>query len=128
MKTGSTKFTRFETVTSSCVTSLTDRPVASARRATLGIQKHSEPALLTFGAHAQRGLQYLVCHSVCHSVFLSVCPDTLFWQYARLKKYNERYHRVKRQICGNIKMAFYIKLSYSKVRAFFTYLSRGGHF
>ena len=44
--TGSTKFTRFETVTSCCVTSLTDRPVASARRATLGIQKHSEPALL----------------------------------------------------------------------------------
>ena len=43
---GSTKFTRFETVTSSCVTSLTDRSVASARRATLGIQKHSEPALL----------------------------------------------------------------------------------
>ena len=39
-------FTRFETVTSSCVTSLTDRPVASARRATRGIQKHSEPALL----------------------------------------------------------------------------------
>ena len=25
---------------------------------------------LTLGAHAQRGLQYLVCHSVC----LSVCP------------------------------------------------------
>ena len=44
--TGSTKFIRFEMVTSSCVTSLTDRPVASARCATLGIQKHSEPALL----------------------------------------------------------------------------------
>ena len=27
--------------------------------------------LLTLGAHAQRGLQYLVCHSVCHSVCLS---------------------------------------------------------
>ena len=40
------KFTQFETVTSSCVTSLTDLPVASARRATLVIQKHSEPALL----------------------------------------------------------------------------------
>ena len=26
---------------------------------------------LTLGAHAQRGLQYLVCHSVC----LSVCPS-----------------------------------------------------
>ena len=32
---GSTKFTGFETVMSYCVTSLTDRPVASARRATL---------------------------------------------------------------------------------------------
>ena len=29
-------------------------------------------ALLTLGAHAQRGLQYLVCHSVCLSVCLSV--------------------------------------------------------
>ena len=43
-----------------------------------------------------------------------------------IKKYNERYHRVKRQICGNIKMAFFIKLSYSKVRV--TYPGRGGHF
>ena len=40
------------------------------------------------------------------------------------KKYNERYHR---QIYGNIKMAFFLKLSYSKVRASFTYLGRGGH-
>ena len=37
----------------------------------------------------------------------------------------ERYHRVKRQICGNIKMAFFFKLSYSKVRASF-YLPRQG--
>ena len=42
-------------------------------------------------------------------------------------KYNERCHRVKRQICGNIKKAFFLKLSYSKVRAFFTHLGRGGH-
>ena len=35
-------------------------------------------------------------------------------------KAHERYHCVKRQICGNIKMAFFFKLSYSKVRAFFT--------
>ena len=33
----------------------------------------------------------------------------------------------KRQICGNIKKAFFLKLSYSKVRASFTYLGRGGH-
>ena len=42
-------------------------------------------------------------------------------------KNNERCHRVKRQICGNIKKAFFLKLSYSKVRAFFTHLGRGGH-
>ena len=35
--------------------------------------------------------------------------------------------RVKRQICGNIKMAFFLKLPYSKVRASFTHLGRGGH-
>ena len=42
-------------------------------------------------------------------------------------KYNERCHRVKRQICGNIKKAFFLKLPYSKVRASFTHLGRGGH-
>ena len=30
-------------------------------------------ALLTLGAHAQRGLQYLVCKCVCLSVCPSVC-------------------------------------------------------
>ena len=34
---------------------------------------------------------------------------------------------LKRQICGNNKMAFFLKLSYSKVRAFFTHLGSGGH-
>ena len=60
---GLTKFTLFETVTSSCVTSLTDRPVASVRRTTLGIQKHTEPALLqlhqikhTINRESQRSL------------------------------------------------------------------------
>ena len=76
--------------------------------------------LLTLGRHAQRGLQYLVCLSVCLSVF----P---YSGSTRDKKYNERYHRVKRQFCGNIKKVFFFKLSYSKVRAFFTYLGRGGH-
>ena len=57
----------------------------------------------------------LVCVCVCLSVCLSVCM------------YNERWHRVKRQICGNIKKAFFLKLSCSKVRASFTYLGRGGH-
>ena len=44
----------------------------------------------------------------------------------RDEKYNERYHRVKRQFCGNIKKVFFFKLSYSEVRAFFTY-SRLAH-
>ena len=34
---------------------------------------------------------------------------------------------LKRQICGNIKKAFFLKLSYSKVRAVFTHLGRGSH-
>ena len=34
---------------------------------------------------------------------------------------------LKRQICGNIKKAFFLKLPYSKVRASFTHLGRGGH-
>ena len=37
----------------------------------------------------------------------------------RAVRYNERCHRVKRQICGNIKKAFFLKLPYSKVRASF---------
>ena len=36
-------------------------------------------------------------------------------QYAQLKV-NERYHRVKCQICGNIKITFFLELSYSKER------------
>ena len=55
-------------------------------------------------------------------VCVSVCPNTLFWQYAQLGV-----HRVKRQICDNIIMAFFLKLSYSKVRVFFTHLGRGSY-
>ena len=55
-------------------------------------------------------------------VILSVCLSVRHAILA-VRAINERYHRVKRQICGNIKMAFFIKFSYSKVRAFFfTYL------
>ena len=59
---------------------------------------------------------------------LSVCLCFPYSGSTRNEKYNERYHRVKRQICSNIKMVFSFKLSYSKVRAFFTYLGRGGIF
>ena len=58
-------------------------------------------------------LNTVVVLSVCLSVCMYVCPNTLF--------YNERCHRVKRQIYGNIKKAFLFYLSYSKVRAFFTH-------
>ena len=60
-----------------------------------------------------------VCVCVCVSVCLSVCLST--HAILAVRATNERYHRVKRQICGNIKMAFFLKLSYSKVRASFTY-------
>ena len=61
----------------------------------------------------------VVCVCVCVCVCVSVCPQMIFWQYVHVRlKYNEIYHRIKHQICGNIKKAFFFKLSYSKVRAF----------
>ena len=72
-----------------------------------------------------------VCVCVCVCVCLSVCLYVCLSEHAILAahaiRYNERCHRVKRQICGNIKKAFFLKLSYSKVGAFFTHLGRGGH-
>ena len=74
---------------------------------------------------------YLMCVCVC--VCVCVCMYVCLSAYAILSVraiksiYNEIYHRVKRQICGNIEMAFFLKLPYSKVRAFFTHLGRGGH-
>ena len=61
-----------------------------------------------------------VCVSVClsaHAILVvraikSITKDTIVF---------------KHPICGNIKMAFFLKLSYSKVRTFFTPLGRGGH-
>ena len=78
-------------------------------------------------ACAERATVVVSC--VCLSVCLSVCMSvrTRYSGSMRSYKYNERCHRVKRQICGNIKKAFFLKLSYSKVRAFFTHLGRGGH-
>ena len=65
-----------------------------------------------------------VCVYVC--VYVCVCVTTRSGS-TRSWKYNERCDRVKRQICGNIKKAFFLNFSYSKVRAFFTHLGRGGH-
>ena len=74
--------------------------------------------LLTLGAHV---LGLCVCVCVCVFVCFPYSGST------HNEKCNERYRRVKRQICGNIKKTFFLKLSYSKVRAFFTHLGRGGH-
>ena len=63
----------------------------------------------------------VVVSCVCMSVRTRYSGST------RSYKYNERCHRVKRQICGNNKMAFFLKWSYSKVRAGFTYLGRSSH-
>ena len=70
-----------------------------------------------------------VCVCVCVSVCMYVCMSvrTRYSGSTRNYKYNERCHRVKRQIYGNIKKAFFLKLSYSKVRVFFTDLGRGGY-
>ena len=56
-----------------------------------------------------------VCMNVCMCVCVSVHP------HMGLKGY----HCIKHQICGNIKMAFFFKLYYSKVRAFFTLPQQG---
>ena len=71
-----------------------------------------------------------VCVCVCVCVCLSVCLSAHSILAVRAIKSimkDKRYHRVKRQISGNIKMVFFLKSSYSKVRAFFTNLGRGGH-
>ena len=54
---------------------------------------------------------------LCVSVCLSVCLSAHAILAVRTIKsiYNERYHTVKCQICGNIKIAFFLKLSYSEV-------------
>ena len=71
-----------------------------------------------------------VCVCVCVCVSLCVSVHTVYSGSTHNKKYNEIYHCVKPQICGNIKMEFFLKLSYSKFRTFFTYVyfGRGSHF
>ena len=52
-----------------------------------------------------------------HNSFVSVCV------YVSVRiKYKERY-RVKRQICGNMKLVFFLKLSYSKLERFYTFVA-----
>ena len=68
--------------------------------------------LLTLGAHAQRGLQYLVCVSV--SVCLSV---TTFSAATRNETAKKRYQRVQCHTGFILKMAILIKMLRSKVMA-----------
>ena len=75
----------------------------------------------------------LVCVSVClsaHAILAvhairSITKDAIVLSVREGGRDGRRGGR--NQICGNIKMAFFLKLSYSKVRASFTYLGRGGH-
>ena len=57
----------------------------------------------------------LVCLCVCVCVCVPVC--TRYSGSTWDKKYNERYHRVKRQICGNIKM--YLNCLIRKLERFY---------
>ena len=70
--------------------------------------------LLTLGAHAQRGLEYLVCHSVRSSVRLSVIT---FSATTRSKATKKRYQRVQCHTGLILKMAIFVKLLRSKVMA-----------
>ena len=70
--------------------------------------------LLTLGAHAQRGLQYLVCVSLCLSV-------TTFSATARNNAPNKIYQRLQRDMSQVFKMAFSLKMLGSEVMASFAY-------
>ena len=55
--------------------------------------------LLTLGAHAQRGLRYLLCVSLCLCVCVCVCVCVSVSSYSRstgAKPVHERYQRLKR--------------------------------
>ena len=72
--------------------------------------------LKTLGAHAQRGLQYLVCVSVC--LCLSVCLSvTTFSAATRNETAKKRYQRVQCHTGFIFKMAILIKMLRSKVMA-----------
>ena len=61
--------------------------------ASLTLQWELYQVSLTLGAHAQRGLQYLVCVSVCLSVCL--CVD----DYSRTTGYEAAYERYQQLQC-----------------------------
>ena len=55
-----------------------------------------------------------VCVCVCLYVYISVCLSEQAILAVRAVRSITKDDRVKRQICGNIKKAFFLKLSYSK--------------
>ena len=73
----------------------------------------------------------VVVSCVCLSVCLYVCMYVSLSEHAilavRAVRSITKDAIVLKPICGNIKKAFFLKLSYSKVGAFFTHLGRGGH-
>ena len=73
------------------------------------------------GAHAQRGLQYLVCVSVCLSV-------TTFSATARNNAPNEIYQRLQRDMSKVLKMAFSLKMLHSGVTVTFAYAAKSAIF
>ena len=77
--------------------------------------------LLTLGAHAQRGLQYLVCVSVCLSV-------TTFSATAHNNAPNKIYQRLQRDMSKVLKMAFSLKMLRSGVTAIFAYAAKSAIF
>ena len=64
--------------------------------------------LLTLGTHAQQGLQYSVCLSVCPSV-------TTFSATTRNKQANKRHQRVQCYTGFSLKMVIFLKILRSKV-------------
>ena len=71
--------------------------------------------------HAQRGLQYLVCMSVCLSV-------TTFSATARNNAPNKIYQRLQRDMSKVLKMAFSLKMFRSGVTAIFAYAAKSAIF
>ena len=87
----------------------------------------SERFINPWRACAARVTVVVLCVCVCVCVCLSGHAILAVRVFKSIMK--DTYHCVKRQICGNIKMAFFFKKnSYSKVRAFLLNLGRGGHF
>ena len=84
-------------------------------------QSMQQLLLLTLGAHAQRGLQYLVCVSVCLSV-------TTFSATARNNALNKIYQRLQRDMSKVLVMAFSLTMLRSEVMASFAYCESHRHY